>query len=472
MLWGATADGNCVGVIRLRGMMQLSDLRTKYRNLNTRKRKIVSTLAYDSKRSFWAMADQGVLSLGNFGVSILLAACFERKHDLSDFGAYWILMELMMFLNGIQNALVAYPLTVRGAIADRLQLGRLTSMSMLLTGVMWPLQAAAIVTTAAIAKIPMSVGIWAAIALFLWQMQETLRRGLMAHLKFRESLLGDSISYIGQLVAVALLGWYGMLTLTTAFQAIALTSGLAALVQGAQLGLHNITLPELREFTQDCWDIGRWVLYGNLSRFFTGPMYNWNIAYWAGKDLLGVYYAVMNLLRLANPLTFGIASLITPSAARANKLEGMKGAKRELHRFGLLGAVMLAPYLGMLLIAPKLSISLVYGADSAYLRYSILPQLAAVAAAFTYWATATGAFLGGLERSRNLFISQFAYAGAAVIIAMPLVAGFGLLGAAIGWLVAASIQAAVNIYYVSKLPDSPAPKPADSLDANLRLKAA
>jgi len=237
MLWGATADGNCVGVIRLRGMMQLSDLRTKYRNLNTRKRKIVSTLAYDSKRSFWAMADQGVLSLGNFGVSILLAACFERKHDLSDFGAYWILMELMMFLNGIQNALVAYPLTVRGAIADRLQLGRLTSMSMLLTGVMWPLQAAAIVTTAAIAKIPMSVGIWAAIALFLWQMQETLRRGLMAHLKFRESLLGDSISYIGQLVAVALLGWYGMLTLTTAFQAIALTSGLAALVQGEQIAI-------------------------------------------------------------------------------------------------------------------------------------------------------------------------------------------------------------------------------------------
>ena len=452
--------------------MQLSDLRRKYREINSRKRQIVSTLAYDSKRSFWAMADQGVLSLGNFGVSILLAGCFERKHDLSDFGAYWILMELMIFLNGIQNALVAYPLTVRGAVADRLRLGRLTSMSMLLTLVMWPLLAACIITTAVVAKIPMSVGIWAAIALFLWQMQETLRRGLMAHLKFRESIVGDSISYIGQLVAVAILGWSGMLTLETAFQAIALTSGAAALVQGAELGLCNITLPELREFTSDCWSIGRWVMYGNLSRFFTGPMFNWNIAFWAGKDLLGVYYAVMNLLRLANPLTFGIASLITPSAARANHDEGMKGAKRELRRFGVLGAVMLAPYLGMLLIAPKFLISLVYGANSAYLQYSILPQLAAIAAAMTYWATATGAFLSGLERSRLLFVSQFAYAGAAMLIAMPLVAGFGLLGAAVGWLIAAMIQAAVNIYYVSKLPDTPAPKPADLLDSNLRLKAA
>ena len=126
----------------------LSDLLRYCRSFNSKKAQIAQRLLHDSKRSFWAMADQGVVSLGNFGVSILLAGCFERAHNLSDFGAYWILMELMLFLNGMQAAVVVYPLSVRGAVADRIGLGKMTSMSLLLTLAAWPVQGMCLLATA------------------------------------------------------------------------------------------------------------------------------------------------------------------------------------------------------------------------------------------------------------------------------------------------------------------------------------
>jgi O-antigen/teichoic acid export membrane protein len=444
----------------------LSDLLRRCRSVNSKKGVIARALVHDSKRSFWAMADQGVVSLGNFGVSILLAACFERKHDLSDFGSYWILMELMLFLNGIQAALVVYPLSVRGPVADEARLGRMASMSMLLTMLLWPLMGASVVATAVIAEIPISVGLWAAAALALWQVQETLRRALISHLKFRHTLLGDSISYLGQILSVGILAWTGQLTLVGTFAAMALTSGVAVLVQGVQVGLHDISWREMREYARDCWELGRWVLYGNLSRFFTGPLFNWNLAFWLGKDLLAVTYAVSNLLRLTNPLMFAISTLIMPNATRANKEAGIGAARHEMHRFALLGGLMLAPYLGMLLLAPRFSIALAYWDwHSPYLQYANALRIATISSALFYMGTVLSALLNSVERTRDTFVAQAAYAATAVLIVLPMTALFGLMGAFTGGFFSAAALTGVCAYYVSKLGREPAIVPLEALDS-------
>src|SRR3954470_22240630 len=77
-----------------------------FHHANARKGAVIRTLAADSKRSFWAMADQGAVSLGNFGVNVALAKSFASAGDLPSYGAYWVLMELMLFLLGLQGALV------------------------------------------------------------------------------------------------------------------------------------------------------------------------------------------------------------------------------------------------------------------------------------------------------------------------------------------------------------------------------
>lgn len=417
------------------------------RQLSGRRKEIGRTLLADSKRSFWAMADQGVVSLGNFGVNIALARHFEHQHDLAGFGAYWVLMELMYFLNGIQGALVTYPLTVRGAVLDQPGLGKLTTQSLAMTLLGGPMMILALMATGLVIHLPLTVGLWAGVAIVIWQLQETTRRALMSQMRFRAACVGDAISYGGQFLAVVCLAVWGHLDVPRTFQAIAVTSALGCLFQAAQLGLRTTRIGEIVAFARHGWEVGKWLLLGNLTSLFSGALFNWNLAYWAGLEVLGVYYALFNLIRPAHPLAFAVATLVTPHAARTRKEEGMERAKRISLRLSLLGALLLLPFLGVLIVMPKFSLALAYGWESSYLEYSVMVQLAAIAAVFVYAGTAAGAFLNGIERTRETFFSQAIYAVAFVVLVMPLTAFFGLSGAFLGRLLAAVLGAGSNLLF-------------------------
>ncbi|HMB95934.1 MAG TPA: hypothetical protein VKK61_07845, partial [Tepidisphaeraceae bacterium] len=295
------------------------------------------------------------------------------------------------------------------------------------------------------------VGLWAGIALVMWQSQEALRRTLMAHLRFRAAMLGDTISYLGQFAVIIWLAEHNSLTLTTAFQTMALTSALSAILQASQIGLQKTSINQLLSFSKECWSTGRWVLFGNLTDFFSGAMFSWNLAYWAGYEMLGIYNALTNLLRLANPVSLTIGTLITPTAARAHERSGEERAKIVAIRFTLLGGLLLAPYLGLLIIWPKLLIALFYSWNSPYMIYAPVVQIFAAAVAFVYLAISAGAFLNAVHRTRQAFVGQLIYATGFLFVVMPLTAQFGLYGAAWGWLAIASIRAGIYFYFVGSL---------------------
>src|ERR1700683_5142305 len=82
--------------------------------------------------SFWSLADQGVVSLGNFATVLLLG----RKLSPEALGTYGVILGALLFLNSVQGSLINYPLSVHGATSDGLNLRRLTWMSMVLTVVL------------------------------------------------------------------------------------------------------------------------------------------------------------------------------------------------------------------------------------------------------------------------------------------------------------------------------------------------
>src|SRR5829696_6106635 len=51
-----------------------------------------------SRRSVWALADQGIVSLGNCATNILLA----RSLAVAEFGIFALMLEAMLFLNSLQ----------------------------------------------------------------------------------------------------------------------------------------------------------------------------------------------------------------------------------------------------------------------------------------------------------------------------------------------------------------------------------
>lgn len=417
--------------------------------IRSRKAAIFRALAEDSRRGFWAFADQGIVSVGNFGLSIVLARHFAREQALAEYGAFWVLMELMFFLNGLQGALVVYPLSVRGASLDRHGLGRMTSESLLWTAICAPLPFLCMMTTAWVAHIPVGVGLWAGVAMILWQSQETTRRALMAQNRFRAVCLGDFISYVGQVVLVLLLSRHDSLDLYTTFQTVAATSGLGWLLQSFQLRLRRTTLKSFVAFGIEGWNLGRWMLFGNLTNIFSGALFNWNLAYWAGLEMLGVYQALVNLIRPANPLAFAVATLITPNVARARTTHGDRRARIVAARFGLLGLILLLPYLGFLIIFPRTSLELFYGAGSSSLVYASLVPLAAIAVGMVYASITLGAFLNGSERPKESFAGQVIYSCSYVVLVMPLSALFGIEGAVWGWLIASTLLATTYVYFTT-----------------------
>src|SRR5688572_4382592 len=180
-------------------------------------------------RAVWALADQAVISAGNFVTNILLA----RHLAPAVYGAWWWVFNVLLFLNSLHAALVSYPLTLKAAVEPESNLGGRARRAMSLTLLLTPLMALGLVVVSA------RTGRWSVLpfalaALLAWQLQETLRRAMMARLRHRDALPGDFLSYWGQVAGVFVLARTGRLAPETAFIAVAASSALATLVQAVQ----------------------------------------------------------------------------------------------------------------------------------------------------------------------------------------------------------------------------------------------
>src|SRR5687768_9777884 len=180
--------------------MPLGKLAHLFRRANDNKGRVVRALGRAGRHGFWALADQGVASLGSIGIFWLLGKAFAQRDAMAQMGNFGQLFELMWFLNSLHAALVVYPLTVRGAVSDRATLARLTGACILITLLAAPFIGGAALGMAA-AYTDWTIGVWAALAVVVWQVQETARRGLMAELRFRAAMVGDAIRYIGHVLA-------------------------------------------------------------------------------------------------------------------------------------------------------------------------------------------------------------------------------------------------------------------------------
>ncbi|CAN5472147.1 hypothetical protein BH09PLA1_BH09PLA1_27280 [soil metagenome] len=404
-----------------------------------------------SRRSVWALSDQGIVSLGNCATNVLLA----RSLGVAEFGIFALLLEAMLFLNSLQAALVIYPLSVRGAILDRDGLRRLAGSCLMLTFVLaLPLGLAVIFASNAVDSF--GTGLLCAVALAAGQCKETLRRAMMAHGGQRRALPGDAVSYLGQAAIVLMLSLAGLLTVNTAFAVMAFTSGAAVIVQAFQIGPRFTFRPrQLAQTSRDFWQLGRWVLMGNLTLIVTTLGCSWTLIYFHGADAVGRFQALANLMKLSNPLTICMAGLIVPAAARAFRTDGLVAAKSIARKYGLLTGGVLAPYFLFLVLLPTTSIHLLYGAASAY------SGLGNQLRAFVVWYAAllvaqiVGCLLNAIEQSRRSFIAQLAQTLAIIFIALPLTAIYGLDGLMAGGVIANLVMAAAYLSMVRRMSEPP-----------------
>ena len=393
-----------------------------------------------ARRGVWALADQGAVSLGSFLTAIIVARSFSP----ADYGVYALTLGVVLLFVTFNAALVTSRLSIEGAGVDSRGLARLTGASVLL--------AAAVATAGAITLAYATrvldhghIAPFAAAALGCWLIQETVRRALMAHLHYRKAVLGDVLSYLGQVGIVWALAQRSQLTLESAFACIAVTSFLACIVQAAQLGIEWPSIGEVQAMAVRSWRFGRWLLLGNLAGIVTIQGLPWILALARGAAGAGALQAAVNVLGVTNPIMFAVGNLIIPGAAHGRRQGGISLALRTAFTYARFGAALLAPCYAVVLLWPSEVLSLFYGPSSPYADLVNVLRLYVLVYCFTYVATILNGVLTSLERSRYVFYAQFASALGAVIIGLPLIAMGGLTGAVFGSLAASVAYAGAGV---------------------------
>lgn len=375
------------------------------------------------------MIDQGAVSLGNFMTQIILA----RSLSHSDYGVFTLLFGVLLLFLTCQGGLVTYPLSLKGASVENAELRRLTFASLVFTTCLSVSLAPLIFGVTLLLKV-VSLSWVIILAMLLWQVQETYRRALMAHLRHRDAVWGDSLSYLGQAVALWILAHRGALTLERAFFAVALSSAAGALLQWSQLGLAAMPLRRIRALGREYWSVGRWALCTSVNDAASRQAFPWALAFLYSPAEAASFQAVMNVLGVSHPVLFSANNLIVPAAASARKKGGVRAAWNASWQYGFIGTAILVPYFCLLLILPHAVLSFTYGRFSSYANFGLGLRLGALAYAFWYVGVVFAAFLYSLGRSKLALAASLGGTVLALVPAGLCIVHFGVIGAIEGFL--------------------------------------
>lgn len=393
--------------------------------------------AGELRQGFWSLADQATVSLGNFLTQVFLARALAPEQ----YGVFALLFGIHLVMSGLHAALVVYPLSVRGAALDDAGLRRQLAGSLLATlGLAVPL--GGVMLAAAWFLGWPQLGPWAVLAMLLWQVQETVRRALMSHLRHRDALPGDALSYLGQAAVVFALHQTGNLSLPTAFAAFAITSGFAATLQAAQLGLRPASLSSPEGFVADSWQLGRWALFANIASAFTMRLGPWFAAL-RGITEAASFQALINLVGVANPVMLSMSNLIVPSVAQSRHKAESRFALRKTTQVATQGAIFLLSYYLVLIAAPVFALRLFYGPGSPYLQLATPLRILVAAYVLVFASHVLGAVFFGLGHSRSVWKANALGATATLLIGIPLAWKMGALGAAFTLFLAVLVEVVV-----------------------------
>ncbi len=383
------------------------------------------------------MADQGVVSLGNMVTVVLLG----RGLETATFGRFNVILETIFFLNSLQAALVVYPLSVRGASVNVQRLQRYTGASLAMTTIMGAIMGLGMALAGGLTH-QFFPWLLAILAMVLWQVQETVRRGLMAHLRFRDALWGDAISYLGQAALIAAFVFMPRLTggprgathrlsLEYVFIVMAATSAAGAILQLSQIGLRSITRRTVWRFGVRAWELGRWIVLASFVGIATGYGYTLLLAVTHGDREVALFGALGGLMKFANPLMISIQGLILPACAQANSHGGIRAAGRVAFRYGVMGAVMLLPFFLVLGLFPERITWLIYR-NPDYQGHATAVRIFVVGYALVYVGNVLMSLLNALEQSKSSFVAQTVCTITAGAVSWPMTYMWGAFGAIFG----------------------------------------
>jgi O-antigen/teichoic acid export membrane protein len=393
-----------------------------------------------------ALADQAVVS----GASFLTTVVIGRWTFPSELGVYSIGISLLISSVAIQESLIAIPYTIQrrrplGTQAEH------AGSSLAQSGLLSALGIVVLAVTAVGLSVrdaePVLVAMTWALATVLpfVLLREFGRRFAFAHLHTGQALMLDSAVAAIQLAGLWWLGSTGRLSSATACAALGAACASAAIVWlYLARGSFAMRRDLIRATMNQSWVIGKWLFAGQITVSVQERAAYWLLAVVVGTTATGVYAACMSIVLFANPLITGLGNILTPRAVLALQEGGGARLRRQVIRDSLLLGAAMALFCLVVLFAGDDVMRLLYPGEEYEGNGHTLTVLALALLGTAVGLPASNA-LGSIERPREVFwVGLFAAVLTAALV-WWLVAGWGLLGAAYGYL-AGNVAGAVGLW--------------------------
>ena len=379
--------------------------------------------------SLWVLLDQGIVSAGNFMSMLLLARSLSKV----DYGTFVLIYGACLIVNGLHSNLIISPLVVFSSTSGPRKAQLYSMASLRLTSDFAVISAAVILTASASLHLLVD-GLFALGAVVAWQAQETLRRSLLAKFRYLDAIWGDSVSYLGQAMLIAIMLWFHVLTPSRVFAVMAVTSLLGATIQLLQVGVVRCSRSETTEIARRFWKLSKWLLVAGLTSIFAAPLFPWLLNWSHGRGAAAEFQAISNVLGVVNPLILSIPAIVMPVAA--NLIHGAlpgynRAVRRQAVRYVLMFESVILPWLVVVSLWPGSALRWFYGSGSPYCSAIWPLRIGVVVYALTVPITVFGAALVGTGKSKANALAQGSGAAFTLIIAPPLVFSAGVSGAMI-----------------------------------------
>ena len=388
------------------------------------------------EKASWTLVDQGVVSLGNFLLNLVLA----RSLSELDYGEFALFLGAIFMLRTIDYSLISYPLSLRLCIASGEERARLLGNTILLAAAL-ALVLAVVVALGAMLLGADEIMLPACLCFLCWQAQETARRCLLADFLYRTAVAGDGITYIGQALLVALLAWLDIITLPAALYTMSVTFSIGALMHASKLRYAWPDLVEARLLAREYLSVGKWSLVNYQLVLARVQLLPWMLAALAGTAATAALQATLNIANMMNPIIFGIGNAVPQVAAHAHRAEGVIGAARAAYGYILFGLGPILLISAVAVLMPDLLLRTAYGPSSPYLAVALGLQLLAVASVLDYIAEMNSKTLLGVQAGRLASLVNVLAVVVVAVLAFALVGTLGVLGACLALLIANLVRA-------------------------------
>jgi O-antigen/teichoic acid export membrane protein len=388
----------------------------------------------DHAGALWALADQAVVSGGNFVAGVVLA----RLLGVDGFGVFSLAWLLLLLSAGLQQALIVAPMMTLGprvpAGEEPRFFGAALTQHLIFCGALAALTFAG-AAGGVFALMVRDGREWAGVlaaAVAATLIQDFARRYFFARGEPRAAFFSDA-ARLGMQCAIfgGLLQYDVAVSPEQALWVVGLTSLVASLLAApSYLGLrHSLRLSAgvaARHLA-----IGKWLAIAFLVQWATDSAFLVVSGAVLGASAAGAFRAAQTIFNLTNVFVLALENTAPLAASRALHAGGTAAMLRYLKRIAAAGTAVVGGWAVLVMADLEYWLTLTYGSEFAAYAHALRWMGLGYVAGFVAFCFRIG--LTALERTRLWLLAYLLAAALVLAFAHPVTSAFGLSGAALGY---------------------------------------